>query len=63
MYIQYVFVFPNAYLAVRRSVNPVMVDSPLVPQRNGPLAGAALTLADQKASVDARAEQVLCSVA
>lgn len=53
----------DAYLAVRRSVNPVMVDSPLIPQRNGPLAGAALTLTDQKASVDSRAEQVLRSVA
>lgn len=53
----------DAYLAVRRSVNPVMVDSPLVPQRNGPLAGAALALADQKAPVDARAEQVLGRVA
>ena len=58
-----VYVSPDAHLAVRRSVNPVMVDSPLVPQRNGPLAGAALTLAHQKASVDARAEQVLRSVA
>lgn len=63
VYIQYVFVFPDAHLAVRRSVNPVMVDSPLVPQRNGPLAWAALTLTDQKAPVDARAEQVLCRVA
>lgn len=53
----------DAYLAIRRSVNPVMVDSPLVPQRYRPLAGAALALADQKASIDARAEQVLCSVA
>lgn len=59
----FVCVFPEAYLAVRRSVNPVMVDSALVPQRNGPLAGAALALPDQEASVDARAEQVLRSVA
>lgn len=40
-----------------------MVDSPLIPQGNGPLAGAALALSDQKASVDARAEQVLGGVA
>jgi len=40
-----------------------MVDSPLIPQRNGPLSGAALTLSNQKASVDARAEQVLRGVA
>lgn len=53
VHIEYVFAFPDSHLAVRRSVNPVMVDSPLVPQRNGPLAGAALALADQKASVDA----------
>lgn len=54
---------PDSYLAVGRGVNPVMVDSPLVPQRNGPLAGAALAFADQKASVDARAEQVLRCIA
>ena len=63
MCMRYAFVLPDAHLAVRRSVNPVMVDSPLVPQRNGPLTRAALTLSDQKASVDARAEQVLCRIA
>lgn len=57
------FAFPDSYLAIRCSVNPVMVDSPFIPQRNGPLAGAALTFAHQKAPIDARAEQVLCCVA
>lgn len=57
------WVFSDAYLAVRRRVNPVMVDPPLVPQRYGPLPGAALALADQEAPVDARAEQVLGGVA
>lgn len=56
-------VFPDTHLAVRCCVNPVMVDSPFVPQRNGPLAGAALALADQKAPVDARAKQVLGRIA
>lgn len=55
--------FSDSYLAVRRRVNPVMVDPPLVPQRYGPLPGAALALADQEAPVDARAEQVLGGVA
>lgn len=55
--------FPGSYLAVRRGVNPVMVDSPLVAQGNGPLSGAALALSDQEAPVDARAEQVLRCVA
>lgn len=54
---------PDAYLAVRCSVNPVMVDSSFVPQRDGPLAGAALALAHQEAPVDARAEQILGGVA
>lgn len=53
----------KTYLAIRCSVNPVMVDSPLITQRNGPLARAALTLTDQEAPVNARAEQVLCSIA
>lgn len=52
-----------SYLAIRRGVNPVMVDSPLVAQGNGPLPGAALALPHQEAPVDSGAEQVLGCVA
>lgn len=54
---------PGSYLAVWGGVNPVMVDSALVAQGNGPLAGAALALSHQEAAVDAGAEQVLGRVA
>lgn len=53
----------GAHLAIWSSVNPVMVDSPLIPQGDGPLSGAALALPDQEAPVDPRTKQILCGVA
>lgn len=54
---------PRPYLAVGSGVDPVVVHPPLVSQRDGPLAGAALALPHQEAAVDAAAQQVLGSVA
>lgn len=57
------FAQPGAYLAVRGSVDPVVVDPALVAQGDGSLPGAALALAHQEAAVDAAAQQVLSGVA
>lgn len=53
------FAGPGAYLAVGGSVDPVVVDPPLVAQGDGSLPGAALALPHQEAAVDAAAQQVL----
>lgn len=50
------------YLAIRSGVDPVVVHSPLVSQRDGPLARTALALPHQEAAVDPTAQQVLRSI-
>lgn len=54
---------PTPYLAIRGGVDAVVVHAALVAQRDGPLPGAALTLAHQEAAIDAATEQVLGSIA
>lgn len=51
------------YLAIGGSVDPVVVHSPFVSQRDGPLPGTALALPNQEAAVDPAAQQVLGGVA
>lgn len=52
-----------SHLAIRGSVDAVVIDPALVAERDGPLAWAALTLPHEEAAVDATAEQVLSSIA
>lgn len=49
----------QSYLAVCGGVDPVVVHTPLVPERDGQLPGAALAFSHQEAAVDQAAEQIL----
>lgn len=42
----------RSYLAVCGGVDPVVIHTPLIPERDGQLPRAALTLSDQEAAVD-----------
>lgn len=53
---------PAAYLSIGRSVYSVVVHPSFVAQRNWSLSWTALTLSDEKAAIDAAAQEVLSSI-
>lgn len=53
----------NPYLSIRGGVDPVVVNTSLVPERDGQLPWAALALTNQEAAVDEAAQQILCCAA
>lgn len=53
----------NPYLSIWGGVDPVVVNTSLVPERDGQLPWAALTLTNQEAAIDEAAQQILCCAA